>query len=261
MLDRICYKKNFLQSVIFRIDFNSNLKFEKLDDDVEFSNIIKKYFKMREKDRIVKQHSFMVRADGKNNKDKVIKNEITNNIERRYSNENGANELVIGQSFFYLRYAKYISYNDLRNAIKDLLDKFYENERIVAQRIGVRYVNIFESDKVILYKNYFTQPVSIILGAKGVGDDKFVLNSSNHIETYTIDDMKLNFRYGLFNESNNLSKNKVNLALDYDCFISELVDDKELILNYVDKAHTNIQHIFERTITDNLRNKVLNHNG
>ena len=78
-----------------------------------------------------------------------------------------------------------------------------------------------------------------------------------HMNEYRIDDMSLNFRYGMFNPEypNFLKKN--DFVLDFDFFTNDVIESVDSIIQILDKGHSEIQSLFESSITDSLR-EVMN---
>ena len=70
---------------------------------------------------------------------------------------------------------------------------------------------------------------------------------------YIIDDMHLNFRFGMYNPQYPHTMKKTNFVLDYDCFCDEAVAGFEIILEHINKGHDSIQSMFESSITNQLR--------
>lgn len=74
-----------------------------------------------------------------------------------------------------------------------------------------------------------------------------------HTAEYRVDEMTMNFRYGMFNPEypNYLKKN--DFALDYDFFSDNVIDSVDEIFQVIDRGHYEIQVLFEHSITDSLR--------
>lgn len=74
-----------------------------------------------------------------------------------------------------------------------------------------------------------------------------------HMAEYRIDEMTMNFRYGMYNPEypNYLKKN--DFVLDFDFFSNEIIDSSDVILQLLNKGHDEIQSLFEQSITDSLR--------
>ena len=81
---------------------------------------------------------------------------------------------------------------------------------------------------------------------------------SMHLTEYSVDNMHINFRYGMFNPEypNRLVKN--NFALDYDCFVQEAITSPAEVTSYIERGHRFIQALFEASITDALRKEMKN---
>ena len=72
-----------------------------------------------------------------------------------------------------------------------------------------------------------------------------------------VDDMHLNFRFGMYNPQYPQAMKKINYVLDYDCFCDEAVVGFDAMMSHIQKGHDSIQKMFEASITTQLR-KVMN---
>lgn len=130
----------------------------------------------------------------------------------------------------------------------------FQKNRISATRTGIRYINIFDTSRIKLQKNFFTSEVASSLHINLVEEENMPrLIRSMHMAEYRIDEMTMNFRYGMFNPEypNFLKKN--DFVLDFDFFSNEIIDSSDLILQLLHKGHDEIQSLFEQSITDSLR--------
>ena len=75
---------------------------------------------------------------------------------------------------------------------------------------------------------------------------------------YQVDNMLLNFRFGMFNPDYPNPLDKESFALDYDCFITEPIDSTDEVLRTIRTGHDAIQELFEQSITDSLRKVLTN---
>ena len=80
---------------------------------------------------------------------------------------------------------------------------------------------------------------------------------SMHMTEYRIDEKTLNFIYGMYNPEypNHLKKN--DFVLDYDFFSKDIIDTADGIISVLDRGHDEIQLLFEKSITNSLR-EVMN---
>lgn len=134
----------------------------------------------------------------------------------------------------------------------------FQKNRISATRTGIRYINIFDTSRIKLQKNFFTPEVASSLHIKLVKEENRPrLIRSMQMAEYRIDEMTMNFRYGMFNPEypNFLKKN--DFVLDFDFFSNEVIESSGEILQVLDKGHNEIQYLFEESITNSLR-EVMN---
>ena len=75
---------------------------------------------------------------------------------------------------------------------------------------------------------------------------------------YQVGDMRLNFRYGMFNPQYPNAMRLASFALDYDCYCDNLISGNEELLSHIKAGHDAIQSLFEKSITDSLRSLMSN---
>lgn len=130
--------------------------------------------------------------------------------------------------------------------------------RVTAIRTGIRYINLFDSEKIKLQKNFFASDIAATLVTKLPNDEhEMSLIRSMHMSEYRLPSMTLNFRYGMFNPEYPNALRKNNFALDYDCFTTDQLESADEILRNLENGHQAIQYLFENAITDAMR-KVMN---
>lgn len=76
------------------------------------------------------------------------------------------------------------------------------------------------------------------------------------LNEYRVDDMRLNFRYGMYNPHYPNIMREASFTLDYDCFCDSVLSGFDDIMLHVIKGHNEIQSLFELSITDALREKM-----
>ena len=74
---------------------------------------------------------------------------------------------------------------------------------------------------------------------------------------YQVKDMRLNFRYGMFNPEYPSPMRSAKFVLDFDCYCDSLLSGCDAIMAHIDDGHDSIQYLFENAISDNLR-KAMN---
>lgn len=249
----ICYKNSFLNQVIVRVDF---LQF--VPTSMTFNESIEKeilkIFPRRGKDQIIRFNSINVVFDQNNNGLPNANGEILEGIQREYSTNDGDNKLILTNKFIVFEINKYSSFEHHKQWFQSILLAFFQKNRISANRTGIRYINMFQQPRVKLQKKYFTPEIAASMSTKFViADDEPRMIRSMHMTEYRIDEMTMNFRYGMFNPEYPNSLKKNDFVLDFDFFSNDVIDSADGIMHVLDKGHHEIQLLFERSITDSLR--------
>lgn len=254
MLDysSICYRNSFLNQVIVRIDFVQFIQTNMVFDESIEKEILK-IFPRRGKDQIIRFNSINVVFDQKNNGLPNANGEIMEGIQREYFTNDYRNKLILSNKFIVFEINQYTCFEDHMKWFQSILFALFQKNKVSANRTGVRYINIFDSSKIKLQKNYFVSEIASSLYVKINEEQTPCLIRSMHMDEYRVDGMTMNFRYGMFNPEypNPLKKN--DFALDIDFFSNEIIDSVDEILQVIDKGHCEIQVLFEQSITDSLR--------
>lgn len=248
----VYYKKSFLNQVIVRVDFaqfiQTNMAF---DDDIEKS--ILKIFPRRGKDQIIRFNSINVIIDQENNGKPNANGEIMEGIQKEYSTNDGVNRLIFSNKFIIFEINNYRCFDEHKQWFQSILHALFHKNRVSATRTGIRYINIFDTHKIKLQKNFFTSEIASCVNVRPIDELNSCLIRSMHMTEYRINEMIMNFRYGMFNpEYPNILKKK-DFVLDFDFFSNEIIDSSDEVLQLLNKGHDEIQSLFEQSITDSLR--------
>lgn len=253
----ISYRNNFLNQVIIRADFLQFVPTSMAFSDSVEKEILKN-FPRRGKDQIIRFNSINVVFDPHNNGLPNTNGEILDGIQREYFTNDGLNKLALTNKFIVLEINKYSSFEEHRQWFQSILLAFFQKNRISVNRTGIRYINMFQNQKVKPQKNFFAPDIAASISTRFTENDgEPCVIRSMHMTEYRIDEMTMNFRYGMFNPDypNLLKKN--DFVLDYDFFSNDVIDSADGIVRVLDKGHYEIQSLFEQSITDSLR-KVMN---
>lgn len=252
--DAIKYDHAFLHQVILRVDFIQFLETKKLfSDDMEIA--ILKQFPMRGIDKKVSFDAINVEINANKMSVNNARKETIEGIQREYNK--GKNKVILSNKSLIYDIKEYDKFEIHYRNFTDILQALFRNWNITSSRIGIRYINIYETDRIKLRKNMFSQEISATLNAKALAsDEELLLTRALCLNEYQISNMHLNFRYGLYNPDYPNPLSKGNFSLDYDCFTTEPMDSMDAILQCVIRGHDAIQSLFESSITDNMR-KIL----
>ena len=256
-LKKITYKNNFLSQVVVRIDFLQFIPNESaFSADIEKS--ILKVFPRKGKDQIIRFNSVNLTFDAAHLGVPNANGQIYEGIQREYLAQEENNKLILSNKFIVFEINQYDTFGTHMQWFRDILVSFFLQNRVTAIRTGIRYINLFDSEKIKLQKNFFASDIAATLVTKLPDDEhEMSLIRSMHMSEYRLPTMTLNFRYGMFNPEypNVLRKN--NFALDYDCFTTDQLESADEILRNLENGHQAIQYLFENAITDTMR-KVMN---
>lgn len=253
----ICYKNSFLNQVIVRVDFLQFIPTNMVFCDSIEKEIIR-IFPRRGKDQIIRFNSINVVFDQGNHGLPNANGEIFEGIQREYYSNDGINKIVLSNKFVIFEINKYSSYEEHKQWFQSILAVFFQNNRVSANRTGIRYINMIQQPRVKLQKKFFASDIAASLNLKFTfSDGKPRMIRSMHMTEYRIDEMTMNFRYGMYNPEYPNYLNKNDFVLDYDFFSNDVIDSSDGIIRVLDKGHYEIQSLFESSITDSLR-EVMN---
>lgn len=254
----IYYKNSFLNQVIVRIDFLQFVPTSMTFDESVEKEILK-IFPRRGKDQIIRFNSINVVFDQNNNGTPNANGQILEGIQREYSTNDGKNKLILTNKYVVFEINKYSSFEEHKQWFQSILFAFFLKNRVLVNRTGIRYINMFQQSEIKLKKNFFTAEIAAALYTKFTAkDNEPQMIRSMHMAEYRIEEMTMNFRYGMFNPEypNFIKKN--DFVLDYDFFTNDVIDSADGVMHVLDKGHLEIQALFERSITDSLREVMKN---
>ncbi len=241
------YKRNYLSSVIFRLDFFQDIAIGELR---EYSKKIKSILPIREEKEGV---SGMINLDFTSGDVRQASRKISTWL---FSNKNKNKKLEVGLNYIYLEYTNHSYKNSLEllSDINALIFPFLESYEIgTARRVGLRYTNeINLNEKNPLdWSKYINKK---LIGGLDFGSKKIARSMGQVILKEENGDLVFNF--GMWNKDYpNQILNK-EFILDFDCY-SNLGISRDKIIERVKEYNNIIEGLFEDSITDNFR-KILN---
>ena len=252
LYNKVCYKNNFLKQVIFRIDFNNTIseidKTGLLNEDL--SNLINQHFPLVE------------RIEGFEGGLKIDITKFTPELQNtqkvyrfQFYDSQRENSIIIDSKSITLVNVKYNSYEEYKQILLNIKDKFFEVYKDISiKRVGLRYINEIE----LLETSFFNWSKYLdknIIGFINVAPNKSdIIRVINRIEIKK-ENHNLSFQYGLANPDYPAKIKRKNFVIDLDAYSGTIaISDIDI---YIDIFHDSIQDVFEKSITDKLR-EVLN---
>lgn len=247
--DDICYKRSCLSQVIIRLDF-----LEFISNDTLFGSDVEKEvlksFPKKGMQQLIRFQTMNVVADPNGTR---AEQTTRDGVQQEFSDPLG-NKIVLANKFIILEINLYTKFEDILLMFVPILKTLLGKIQLTSMRTGIRYINFFSEEGIKPQKNFFTANVGALLDTKQV-EDKCIRSMA--MNEYVVDDMHLNFRFGMYNPQYPQAMKKINYVLDYDCFCDEAVVGFDALMSHIQKGHDSIQKLFEASITTQLR-KVMN---
>lgn len=251
------YKRHFIQQMICRIDFLDYLENEIVFDE-KVNREIRKDFPNVGKDQQINFRTIDVDFRGKQPIPSVSGQQVQG-IQKHFAARDGMNKLILSNKFLIAEIKKYSTFSDFVAVFRQIVNSIYDRKALTTERIGLRYINVFDSRSIKIKKVYFASGIANFLTPIITVDDvKTALIRSMHLSEYRFNDLSLNFRFGCFNSEYPSPMRRDDFVLDYDCFSTEAYTSADQVLEFIHRGHEYIQKLFENSITDRLRQVMKN---
>jgi uncharacterized protein (TIGR04255 family) len=251
--NKVVYKRNFLDNVILRIDFEK-IDLSKLAD---FSKALSKEYPYQE---TKKGLAGEVHIDIQNN---VVNNNRQEVSFWEYTNAYRNKKARIASDHLLIEYQNK-SYNDsqdLLNDVKEFIQPFIDEFSVHSvTRVGLRYINRFDFNSEVKgqidWKNYFSNElIAGITFSKKLKHSFARLMSQSY---FKLDGCDILMNYGIWNQdfpNTNVSK---EFVLDIDCFSRFPLEKTSDISKTITEYNKSIQAIFEKSIKQGVKDIMQN---
>lgn len=252
-LAEICYRKNFLTEVIVRADFVS--PFPDFDKKLptELTEIALKRFPIYEPQQSVEREiQFKIEPGPISTKERTFTEWVFHGKERKKT-------LRIIPQALMITYTEYERFEDFRDeflAIFAATCKTFPDARI--GRLGLRFINNvnLEDLPATSVMDWSAYIHADLLGLfKFASDDYAHVSRVFHNIEFTYDDAQLRFQFGMHNPEYPAPIRRRIFVLDFDAFSQGLLEQNE-IEPRLERFHSLIQQLFERSILDGLRQQL-----
>ena len=252
-------KSNFLRQTIIRLDydilFDENIK---IYTEKMYPYLIEKGYKMIS--NTMSNFELNINMDDSNN---TVSNQLNRNDEKYTSFKNKEGNIIIDITkqyttitVEYLKYEKFDEFSEIFKQIagelKDIRIGFSFN------RIGLRKINVIFFKGLDKINNYLE--TMIFNYSKQINDNKTKLLIKNSVETFRVDEYKVNrntsVSNGIFTDENKKEQEAYQVMLDIDIYDDEM---KENILN-IDKMNNVLFEIYKDSLKDEFLNKMRSEN-
>lgn len=238
------YKKDFLNKVIVKIDFDTPLPIATKGPSKSIYTIVKERFPITEEKRIIGKE-FLIGPD-------VTKERSIEKKEWHYYGKNREKRLAVSPDFMFIEYKKYEYYKILRDDFLSVLDAlFHAYPKIQVKRLGLRYIDniIIPDEKPLEWDKYLKPELNSIFT---IADNVSQISRAFHVLEFNYGEDSLRFQFGMFNPDYPAPIKKKAYTLDHDMYVTKILDKSD-IEETLNRFHQNIVDSFEKVITDDLR--------
>jgi len=248
------YQKNYISKVIFRIDF---LELMNVDEIFRTDIIteIKQSYPSKGIDQVIRFNTINLNASPVTIPPK-INGQTHEGLQQTYSTSNDDGRLILNNKSLIIEIDNYQTFDLFIMSFRNVIYALYRIKPLATERIGIRFINIFDSN-VKIQKNYFSRNIASSLEIPSSNNTEMLVPlRSITLSEYRAENVVLNFRYGRINLQYPKAITSTDFTLDFDCFTTESMQSVNDILNFLERGHNYIQSLFEGSITDSLREEM-----
>ena len=238
------YKRDFLDKVIVKIDFDTPLPIATKGPSESVYTIVKERFPITEEKKMIGKELLI----GPN----VTKERSIEKKEWHYYGKNREKRLAVSPDFVFIEYKKYEYYEMLRDDFLSVLDALVQAyPKIQIKRLGLRYIDniIIPDEKPLEWDKYLKPELNSIFT---IPDNVNQISRAFHVLEFNYGEDSLRFQFGMFNPDYPAPIKKKAYTLDHDMYVTKILDKSD-IKETLDRFHINIVDSFEEVITDDLR--------
>jgi uncharacterized protein (TIGR04255 family) len=249
MCDEVCYEKPFLKEAIARIDFFAPLEELNKGLSAKLTKGLSNHFPISEPIEAISQQ-LQLSGEG-------IESHQTRFKQWNFFVKEREKQLALAAPFVFVTYRRYTTFEDMKEqfaAVVDAVGKVFPDAK--AGRFGLRYINIIEeipnSPSPTDWSAYI---VPELLGTVAFFPQPRQLTRLIQVAELKYDDLDMRFQFGMPNPDYPAMMKRPQFVLDLDAYV-QTAHDLGDSLQYMEQAHGLIQGLFERSITDQLRERM-----
>ena len=230
------YKKDFLNKVIVKIDFDTPLPIATNGPAKSIYGTVKEHFPITEEKKVIGKE-LLIGQD-------VTKERSIESKEWHYYGKNREKHLTITPNVMFIEYNKYEYYEMLREDFLSVSDALFNAyPRLQVKRLGLRYIDNIDipDENPTEWDKYLKPELNTIFA---IAEKKETISRAFHVLEFNYGEDLLRFQFGMFNPDYPASIKKKIYTLDYDMYVAKLLDKID-IGETIDRFHEEINRSFE----------------
>ena len=238
------YKKDFLNKVIVRVDFDTPLPIAASGPAKGIYGTVKERFPITEEKKLIGKE-LLIGPD-------VTKERSIESKEWHYYGKNREKHLTISPNVMFIEYNKYEYYEMLREDFLSVSDALFNAyPKLQVKRLGLRYIDNIDiaEGNPTEWDKYLKPELNTIFA---IAEKKEIISRAFHVLEFNYGEDLLRFQFGMFNPDYPAPIKKKIYTLDHDMYVAILLDKKD-IGETLDRFHEKINRSFEEVITNELR--------
>jgi uncharacterized protein (TIGR04255 family) len=248
MYDELCYEKPFLKEVIARIDFFAPLEEVNKGLSSKLTKVLSARFPISEPHEAVSQE-LQLTGEGVQHRQTRLKQWIFFGKERE-------KQLSLAAPWVFVTYSRYTTFEDMKEqfaTVVDAVEKAFPDAK--AGRFGLRYINIIEISGLASPTDWSAYIAPDLLKTVAFFTRPQQLTRLIQVAELKYDDIAMRFQFGMPNPDYPAMIKRPQFVLDLDAYV-QTAHDLGDSLQHMEQAHGLIQDLFERSITDQLRERM-----
>ncbi|HUI20810.1 MAG TPA: TIGR04255 family protein [Methylocella sp.] len=248
MYDEICYEKPFLKEAIARIDFIAPL--EGLDKALppKLARVVSTHFQVSEPTEAIAQQ-LQLSGEGVSHHQARFK-------QWNFFGKEREKQLTIAAPWVFVTYNRYTTFEDMKEqfaAVVEAVGKAFPDAK--AGRFGLRYINLIEISDLADPTSWGDYIAPQLLGTMAFFTQPRRLTRLIQVAELKYDDLDLRFQFGMPNPDYPATMKRPQFVLDIDVYV-QTAHDLGDSLQHMEQAHGLIQDLFERSVTNRLRERM-----
>lgn len=244
---RRIYKRDYLDNVIVRIDFDTPLPILSSGPAKSIYSAVKKRFPITEERNIIGKE-LLIGPD-------ITKERSVESKEWHYYDINREKHLTVSPNIMRIEYSRYEHFEMLLEdfiSVSDAIFIAYPKSQV--KRLGLRYIDKIDidEDNPMEWNEYLIPELSTIFS---LADIRETVSRAFHVLECNYGEDLLRFQFGMFNPDNPAPIKKKIYTLDYDMYASRLLDKADIV-DTLKRYHDKLYRSFEKVITNGLRKRM-----